>query len=96
MTIKIDLNGNKAVLRVDGRLDTQTSPDMLSAIEGLGDTVTSLLLDFSGLEFISSAGLRVVVIASKKMNGALVIKHASERIMSIFNITGIAQNIRFE
>lgn len=96
MTITKDLKGNEAVLRVDGRLDTQTSPELLSAIEGLGDTVTSLLLDFSGLEFISSAGLRVVIIASKKMNGALVIKNASARIMSIFTITGIDQKIKLE
>ncbi|MCR4655774.1 MAG: STAS domain-containing protein [Lachnospiraceae bacterium] len=96
MTITKELNGNEAVLRVDGRLDTQTSPELLSVIEGLDDTVTSLLLDFSGLEFISSAGLRVVIIASKKMEGALVIKNVSVRIMSIFEITGIDHNIKFE
>ena len=49
MNIIKDLNGDEAVLRVDGWLDTQTSPELLSAIEGLGDTVTSLTLDFSGL-----------------------------------------------
>ena len=96
MTITKELNGNEAVLKVDGRLDTKTSPELLSAIEGLGDTVTSLLLDCAGLEFISSAGLRVVIIAYKKMKGALVIKNASERIMSIFKITGIAQQIKVE
>ena len=87
MNIIKDLNGDEAVLRVDGWLDTQTSPELLSAIEGLGDTVTSLTLDFSGLEFISSAGLRVILIATKKMKGALVIKNVSARIMSIFKIT---------
>lgn len=96
MTITKDLNGNETVLRVDGRLDTQTSPELLSAIEELGDNITSLLLDFSGLEFISSAGLRVVIIAYRKMQGALMIKNASARIMSIFKITGIDQNIKIE
>ena len=96
MTITKDLIGNGAVLKVDGRLDTQTSPELLSAIEGLGDTVTSLRLDFAGLEFISSAGLRVVIIALKKMNGSLVIKNASARITSIFSITGLDHNIKFE
>ena len=96
MTITKDLIGNEAVLKVDGRLDTQTSPELLSAIEGLGDTVTSLTLDFSGLEFISSAGLRVILIATKKMKGALVIKNVSARIMSIFKITGLDQNIKLE
>ena len=96
MTITKDLIGNGAVLKVDGRLDTQTSPELLSAIEGLGDTVTSLRLDFAGLEFISSAGLRVVIIALKKMNGSLVIKNASARITSIFSITGLDQNFKFE
>ena len=96
MTITKVLNGNKAVLRVDGRLDTQASPELLLAIEGLGDTVASLELDFSGLEFISSAGLRVILIATKKMKGALVIKNVSARIMSIFKITGLDQNIKLE
>lgn len=96
MNIIKDLNGDEAVLRVDGWLDTQTSPELLSAIEGLGDTVTSLTLDFSGLEFISSAGLRVILIATKKMKGALVIKNVSARIMSIFKITGLDQNIKLE
>lgn len=89
MNIIKDLNGDEAVLRVDGWLDTQTSPELLSAIEGLGDTVTSLTLDFSGLEFISSAGLRVILIATKKMKGALVIKNVSARIMSIFQDYGL-------
>ena len=96
MNIIKDLNGDEAVLRVDGWLDTQTSPELLSAIEGLGDTVTSLTLDFSGLEFISSAGLRVILIATTKMKGALVIKNVSARIMSIFKITGLDQNIKLE
>ena len=96
MTITKELNGNEAVLRVDGRLDSQTSPELLSAIEGLDDTVSSLLLDFSGLEYISSAGLRVVIIASKTMNGALVIKNVPAKIMSIFTITGIDQTIKVE
>lgn len=96
MNIIKDLNGDEAVLRVDGWLDTQTSPELLSAIEGLGDTVTSLTLDFSGLEFISSAGLRVILIATKKMKGALVIKNVSARIMSIFKITGLDHNIKLE
>lgn len=96
MNIIKDLNGDEAVLRVDGWLDTQTSPELLSAIEGLGDTVTSLTLDFSGLEFISSAGLRVILIATKKMKGALVIKNVSARIMSSFKITGLDQNIKLE
>ena len=96
MTITKDLNGNEAVLRVDGRLDSQTSPELLSAIEWLDDTVSSLLLDFSGLEFISSAGLRVILIATTKMKGALVIKNVSARIMSIFKITGLDQNIKLK
>ena len=48
MTITKVLNGNEAVFRVDGRLDTQTSPELLPAIEGLGDTITSLVMDFPG------------------------------------------------
>ncbi len=96
MTITKTLNGNEAVLKVEGWLDTQAAPELLAALDQLESNIDSLELDFSGLEYISSSGVRAVVAAYKKVNGALVVKHTSSEIMSIFRATGIDKRIRFE
>ena len=62
----------------------------------MDDHVDSVVFDFSELEYISSMGLRALVIASKKVNGALVIKNVSPRIMSILSTTGLDNTIRIE
>jgi len=96
MTIKKTINGTEATLAVEGWLDTQAAPELLAELDRLEDSVTSLVMDFAGLEYISSTGVRAVVTAYKKMNGAFVVRNTSERIMSIFRTTGIDKTIRFE
>ena len=96
MTITKTTEGNAATIAVEGWLDTQASPELLAQIDQLEEGITSLVIDFSKLEYISSSGLRAVVAAYKKMNGAIVIKGASEGIMSIFRTTGIDKKIKFE
>ena len=96
MTISKTLNGSEAVIAVAGWLDTQASPELLAELDRLEEGVTSLVLDFSKLEYISSSGLRAVVAAYKKMNGALTVKNASEGVMSIVKTTGIDKRIKFE
>ena len=96
MTINTAVEGSEATIAVEGWLDTQASPELLSQIDQLAEDINSLVLDFSKLEYISSSGLRAVVAAYKKMNGAIVIKGASEGIMNIFRTTGIDRKIRFE
>ena len=96
MNITKTINEGEATLSVDGWLDTQAAPQMQEALNNLEGDVTSLILDFAELEYISSAGVREVVAAFKKMNGAMVIKNASAGIMSIFKATGLDKKIRFE
>ena len=81
---------------MEGWLDTQASPEMHEALETLEPEITSLILDFKGLEYISSSGVREVVTAYKKMKGDLVVKNASEGILSIFRASGIDKKVRFE
>ena len=95
MTIRITKDGSEATIAVEGWLDTQASPELLTQLDQLEEGITSLVIDFSDLEYISSSGLRAVVAAYKKMNGAIVIKGASEGILSIFRTTGIDKKIRF-
>ena len=96
MVITKSLNGTEETFKVEGRLDTLAAPALLDELEQMDDHVDSLVFDFSELEYISSMGLRALVIASKKVNGALVIKNVSPRIMSILSTTGLDKTIRIE
>ena len=96
MVITKSLNGTEETFKVEGRLDTLAAPALLDELEQMDDHVDSVVFDFSELEYISSMGLRALVIASKKVNGALIIKNVSPRIMSILSITGFDNTIRIE
>ena len=96
MVITKSLNGTKETFNVEGRLDTLAALALLDELEQMDDHVDSVVFDFSELEYISSMGLRALVIASKKVNGALVIKNVSPRIMSILSTTGLDNTIRIE
>lgn len=96
MTIKKSLNGNEITLALGGWLDTKAASELLAELEQLEDGADSMVLDFSGLEYIASTGVRAVVTAYKKMNGALTVKGASPRILNIFKTTGIDKTVHFE
>ena len=83
MTIEKMKEGRKLTLALDGRLDTTTAPQLEAE-------VTELVLDFSRLEYLSSAGLRVILAAQKIMNrqGKLLICHVNATILEIFEVTG--------
>ena len=98
--MKIDQNKNGNVLNIalEGRLDTTTAPDLDAALRASLDGVTALNLDFSGLEYISSAGLRVLLSAQKIMNkqGEMKLTNVSEPIMEIFEVTGFSDILTIE
>ena len=96
ITKKIE-NGN-AVLSPEGRLDTVTAPEMESAIKELIPDITALTLDFAKLEYISSAGLRVLLSAQKAMNdrGEMKVINVNETIMEIFDVTGFSDILTME
>lgn len=85
MTITKTMENNKAILSVEGWLDTNSAPELGQEIEALSD-IESLILDFDKLEYIASAGLRIVVLAYKKlksMNGEFSIIHVSSEVMEL-------------
>ena len=90
MTIEKIAEGNKLAIALAGRLDTTTAPKLETELKQNISGVEELVLDFAGLEYLSSAGLRVLLAAQKVMNrqGSLVIKNANETIMEIFEVTG--------
>ena len=73
MTITTEKNNEAVTLKIEGRLDTMTAPELETVINGLTDETKDLTLDMNALEYISSAGLRVLLGAQKKMNKIMMI-----------------------
>ena len=83
----------KATLALEGRLDTVTAPEMESAVKEILPGITELTLDFAKLDYISSAGLRVLLSAQKIMSrqGEMKLTHVSSAIMDILEVTGFTE-----
>ena len=96
MTIEKTAQGNTVKLKLSGWLDTQTTPLLEAEVNALDADVTALTLDFTELEYISSAGLRQIVAAYKKMKGALTLRHVSDEIMNVISMTGLDKRMKFE
>ena len=98
MTMEMKKNAAETVIRIVGRLDTITAPNLDKTInEELGDT-KHLVLDMKGLEYISSAGLRVLLGAQKKMQkiGSMKVINVCEEVMEVFEMTGFADILVIE
>lgn len=98
MTITKTQNGNELTISLEGRLDTITAPELEEEIKSSIDGVESLTLDFCNLEYISSAGLRVLLSAQKIMStqGKMKVKNVNETIMEIFDVTGFSDILTIE
>lgn len=98
MNISQKINGTTATLQVEGRLDTQTAPILEKECNDIISDITELIFDFINLEYVSSAGLRVILGAQKKMNlkGKLIIKNVNDTIMEVFEITGFSDILTIE
>ena len=98
LNIEKNKGGNALNIALEGRLDTTTSPQLEGELNGALDGVTNLTFDFSKLEYISSAGLRVLLSAQKTMNkqGDMTVTHVSEEVMEIFEVTGFADILTIE
>lgn len=90
--------GNAVIIGLVGRLDTTTSPQLEAELKTSLNDVTSLVFDMEKLEYISSAGLRVLLSAQKVMNkqGTMVIKNANSEIKEVFEITGFTDILTIE
>ena len=98
MTIEKNLNGTELVMAFNGRMDTSTAPLFEAEIKSGLDGVEKLILDFENLEYVSSAGLRVILKAQKIMNtqGEMKLTHVNETIMEVFDITGFVDILTIE
>ncbi|MBQ9180146.1 MAG: STAS domain-containing protein [Firmicutes bacterium] len=98
MNIDKLVEDKKMTLKLSGRLDTTTSPDLDATINEQIDSIDELYLDFTGLEYISSAGLRVLLSAQKKMGkkGGMTLTGVQDTVMEVFEVTGFADILTIE
>ena len=98
MQINKNLNGTTLVLALDGRLDTTTASELEAALKDDMAKVNELTLDFGKLDYISSAGLRVLLSAHKAMakKGGMKVMNANEMVKEVFDVTGFADILNIE
>lgn len=98
MTINKTLDGTKLTVALEGRLDTMTAPELDKEFHESLDGVTALVVDLTNLEYVSSAGLRVLLSAQKTMNkqGSMTVKNVNEQIMEVFEVTGFTDILTIE
>lgn len=98
MTIEIKRNAEEATIELVGRLDTTTAPALDKTINEDVADAKNLVLDLKGLEYISSAGLRVLLSAQKKMQkiGSMKVINVCEEVMAVFDMTGFADILTIE
>ena len=90
--MKIDFmkKDGELIVEIEGRLDTTTAPDLESFLAQNYEGVTALTFDCEELVYVSSAGLRILLTAHKRMKGAMKLTHVSELVMEVFEMTGFA------
>ena len=98
LNIKKELNGSALKVALEGRLDPSTAPELEEEMKNALNGVTELVFDMEGLEYISSAGLRVLLSVQKVMNqqGSMKLLHVNEVINEIFEVTGFSDILTIE
>ncbi|MBQ9726748.1 MAG: STAS domain-containing protein [Kiritimatiellae bacterium] len=99
MNIEKKLEGDTLTIALDGRLDTTTSPDLEEVLGASLDAAAALVFDFAKLDYLSSAGLRVLLSAQKRMNakhGSMKLVHVNDAVKEVFDITGFADFLTVE
>ena len=97
MTVNKQVNGSEMTVAVEGRLDSTTSPILEAQVKNLSG-IQSLVFDFEHLDYVSSAGLRVLLAAQKVMNvqGKMVVRNVNETIAELFEVTGFSDILTIE
>ena len=98
MKIQKTKNGSALTLGIEGRLETTTAPELESVVKSELEGITNLTFDFSRLDYISSAGLRVLLAAQKIMNhsGSMKVVGANDIVKEVFDITGFSDMLTIE
>ena len=84
------------MLTLEGWMDTANAPVLAQALDELDDGIKQLVLDLAKLEYTSSAGIRQIVAAHKKMNGALTLRNVTPEVTAVLHMTGLDRKLHFE
>ncbi len=96
MNITKEAADGKLTITLEGRLDTTTAPDLDAELNAMPEGTSELVLDFNQLDYISSAGLRVLLSAQKRMAGALRVVGVNETVNEVFEVTGFSDILTIE
>lgn len=98
MTTALNRENSKLTIQVEGRLDTTTAPQLEDTIKNNTEGIETVVFDFAKLEYISSAGLRVLLSAKKMLgtSGSIIVRNANEVITEVFEITGFSDIVTIE
>lgn len=100
MNVILNRNDNDLTVVLEGRLDTITSPELEDQLENeLDDNIEKLIFDLKGLEYISSAGLRVLLSAQKEINANgsdMIVTNVNQEVMDVFEVTGFSEILNIE
>lgn len=93
MNITTKSEGTTTTIELSGWLDTSTAPELAEAVAAIGNDTKRLIIDFASLEYISSAGLRQLVAAHRKMSGNLTIVHVSPEVRDVLHMAGFDKRL---
>lgn len=98
MEINKNMSGSELTVKLEGRLDTTTAPELEQSLKDDLEKIDSLVIDFEKLEYISSAGLRVLLSTKKAMTGRgnMVVRNVNETILEVFEMTGFNDILNVE
>ena len=96
LNITKTVNGENLIVNISGRLDTTTAPQLEEFIAENISKISTLTLDCAGLEYVSSAGLRVLLAMQKRMKGGMKLKNVCELVMEVFEMTGFVDILVIE
>ena len=99
MKTTMQRDGSTLTVLIEGRIDTQTAPDLQTELEAALDDATDLVLDFTQVGYISSAGLRTILTAQNRMNaknGTMVLRGCSKNVLGVFKVTGFDSFLTIE
>lgn len=98
MTVTKEINGKEGLFKIEGRLDTNTVPELEELLKDIIDDLDSMIFDFEKLEYISSSGLRLLLSTNKQMSkkGGFKVINVTEDVMDVFDVTGFSSIITIE
>ena len=98
MDTKLIKDNDKLLVKIDGRIDSNTAPELFDTLKGALEGIKELTIDLEKVDYVSSAGLRVFLSVQKTMNaqGSMIVKNVDQKVMEVFELTGFDEILTIE